>query len=85
MSVCVCVCVYTCETDRERESEIKNDQPFYIYILNLVLLRGVGNQHKCCLEIFGKNWPFIGRGGSLLIKKGMGKQMTRHMQGSLLI
>lgn len=41
---------------RECVCVIKDD----IYILRTVLLIWVNNQHKSCLEIFGKNWPLIG-------------------------
>ena len=52
VSECVCVCV--CEWEREREIENKDGQPFYICILNLVLLRGVDNQHKSYLKSLGR-------------------------------
>ena len=66
VSECVCVCVWV----REREIENKDGRPFYICILNLVLLRGDDNQHKSYLEIFGKNWHFIGEGVTPHFKKG---------------
>ena len=38
-------------------------------------------QHKYCLEIFGKYWPFIGKGVTSHFKK-RGKQITWQMQGT---